>query len=202
MSAGCAARPEVAGEFHCTDFEVSEIEAEATERLDAQEEERRASLEAEPGAEGAGGEGGGAPAGEPWEDFYRMHTEGRFFKERRYLSLEFPELAAVAAAGGTVAEIGCGNGSTVLHLLRAGAGSVVAVDISPSAVRITAGAAERAAGPARAAAVRGHVCDVSDRGSEATRALLAAEGGACDAVVVVYVLSALADRARMVDMLR
>lgn len=64
-----------------------------------------------------------------------------------------------------------------MPLLKAGAGVGVAVDISPSAVRLSEEAAVTV-GLDRSR-VRGHVCDMSDRQSEATRALIRAHGEQC-----------------------
>ncbi|XVF57167.1 hypothetical protein PTKIN_Ptkin06aG0182500 [Pterospermum kingtungense] len=52
-----------------------------------------------------------------WQNFHVQHFTGRFFKERRYLLKEFPELVS-CADGCKVLEIGCGNGSTALPILR------------------------------------------------------------------------------------
>ncbi|WOH11679.1 hypothetical protein DCAR_0831169 [Daucus carota subsp. sativus] len=50
-----------------------------------------------------------------WNNFHSTHSSGKFFKERRYLFKEFPELASCSL----VLEVGCGNGSTALPILRA-----------------------------------------------------------------------------------
>lgn len=48
-----------------------------------------------------------------WEVFYRAHPAAKFFKERRYLLLEFPCLAPPAQLQHVV-EIGAGCGSSIL----------------------------------------------------------------------------------------
>ena len=53
-----------------------------------------------------------------WEVFYRAHPAAKFFKERRYLLLEFPCLAPPAQLQHVV-EIGAGCGSSILPVLRA-----------------------------------------------------------------------------------
>ncbi|XP_042462319.1 methyltransferase-like protein isoform X2 [Zingiber officinale] len=60
-----------------------------------------------------------APAVEAdaWRSFHRRHSAGKFFKERRYLLKEFPELIRISDPV-KVLEVGCGNGSTVLPILR------------------------------------------------------------------------------------
>ncbi|KAL0403536.1 UNVERIFIED_CONTAM: tRNA N(3)-methylcytidine methyltransferase METTL2 [Sesamum radiatum] len=54
---------------------------------------------------------------EAWDEFHARHSTGKFFKERRYLLKEFPELATCKDYS-TVLEVGCGNGSTALAILR------------------------------------------------------------------------------------
>lgn len=53
-----------------------------------------------------------------WERFYRAHPRARFFKERRYLLLEFPQLQPGSGLQHVV-EIGCGCGSAMLPVLKA-----------------------------------------------------------------------------------
>ncbi|KAF1879085.1 hypothetical protein Lal_00047757 [Lupinus albus] len=53
-----------------------------------------------------------------WKQFHTRHSSGKFFKERRYLLKEFPELLH-CGPNSKLLEIGCGNGSTVLPILRA-----------------------------------------------------------------------------------
>ena len=57
------------------------------------------------------------PSSEAWRSFHRRHASGRFFKERRYLLKEFPELLNSKGCA-KVLEVGCGNGSTVVPILR------------------------------------------------------------------------------------
>ncbi|XP_021860659.1 uncharacterized protein [Spinacia oleracea] len=52
-----------------------------------------------------------------WSHFHSRHSTGKFFKERRYLLKEFPELLS-SEENSKVLEVGCGNGSTVLPILR------------------------------------------------------------------------------------
>ncbi|KAG6551462.1 hypothetical protein Mapa_006885 [Marchantia paleacea] len=66
----------------------------------------------------------GADGGKPafsslaWEAFHRNHSKALFFKERRYLVIEFPELVDNPQAI-SVLEVGCGTGSSVAPILRA-----------------------------------------------------------------------------------
>ncbi|KAK8935480.1 hypothetical protein KSP39_PZI013295 [Platanthera zijinensis] len=59
----------------------------------------------------------GVADADAWRSFHRCHSTGKFFKERRYILKEFPELI-VCDASISVLEVGCGNGSTVLPILR------------------------------------------------------------------------------------
>ncbi|EER98412.1 hypothetical protein BDA96_02G122200 [Sorghum bicolor] len=54
---------------------------------------------------------------EAWRSFHRRHASGKFFKERRYLLKEFPELCS-SKDHAKVLEVGCGNGSTAVSILR------------------------------------------------------------------------------------
>ncbi|CAN8253841.1 unnamed protein product [Cochlearia groenlandica] len=53
-----------------------------------------------------------------WQEFHTRHSSGQFFKERRYLLKEFSELVT-CGENSILLEVGCGNGSTVLPILRA-----------------------------------------------------------------------------------
>ncbi|XP_022143187.1 methyltransferase-like protein 6 isoform X3 [Momordica charantia] len=52
-----------------------------------------------------------------WKRFHLRHSSGKFFKERRYLLKEFPELVSCKKCS-KLLEVGCGNGSTALPILR------------------------------------------------------------------------------------
>lgn len=55
-----------------------------------------------------------------WDTFYSAH-ENRFFKDRKWLHLEFPELVEATLGGAgerTILEVGCGAGNTVFPLLE------------------------------------------------------------------------------------
>lgn len=72
---------------------------------------------------------------EAWNKFHKLHGKHAFFKERRYLVKEFPDLLASDRAL-KILEIGCGTGSSVLPILRANeAAKVYACDCSESALR-------------------------------------------------------------------
>eukprot|EP00890_Picochlorum_soloecismus_P005454 jgi/Picsp_1/590/NSC_00587-R1_s-adenosyl-l-methionine-dependent methyltransferase len=74
-----------------------------------------------------------------WEQFHRLHSAGRFFKEKRYLSLEFPCLLddGDGTSGLRVGEIGCGCGSALIPVLRANKrATAVACDVSETATGV------------------------------------------------------------------
>ncbi|KAI4975787.1 hypothetical protein ZWY2020_049394 [Hordeum vulgare] len=75
------------------------------------------------------------PSSEAWRSFHRRHASGRFFKERRYLLKEFPELLNSKGCA-KVLEVGCGNGSTVVPILRSliAASLQIALNMSTSQV--------------------------------------------------------------------
>ncbi|KAL3649911.1 hypothetical protein CASFOL_006314 [Castilleja foliolosa] len=69
-----------------------------------------------------------------WDEFHARHSTGKFFKERRYLFKEFPELAS-CKDNSKVLEVGCGNGSTALPILCGREGIILyACDCSSTAI--------------------------------------------------------------------
>ncbi|KAL1188151.1 hypothetical protein V5N11_003182 [Cardamine amara subsp. amara] len=71
---------------------------------------------------------------QPWQDFHSRHSSGKFFKERRYLLKEFPELVS-CEENSKLLEVGCGNGSTVIPILRGSKNiTVYACDCSSEAL--------------------------------------------------------------------
>ncbi|WIA33602.1 hypothetical protein OEZ86_006726 [Tetradesmus obliquus] len=75
-----------------------------------------------------------------WEVFYRAHPSARFYKERRYLLLEFPCLAPPAHPQHIV-EIGAGCGSSILPVMRAQPQAQVTVcDVSATCLEQLQGA--------------------------------------------------------------
>ncbi|KAK2402618.1 Methyltransferase family protein [Trifolium repens] len=62
-----------------------------------------------------------------WKQFHTRHSTGKFYKERRYLLKEFPELLSSSPSNSNpkLLEVGCGNGSTILPILRANKNIVV-----------------------------------------------------------------------------
>lgn len=69
-----------------------------------------------------------------WEDFHAQHSLGRFFKEKRYLPIEFPQLRDPNI---TIGEIGCGCGSALIPVLRDNpTATAVACDVSATAISV------------------------------------------------------------------
>ncbi|KAI9025476.1 S-adenosyl-L-methionine-dependent methyltransferase [Hyaloraphidium curvatum] len=75
-----------------------------------------------------------------WDEFY-TRNENKFFKDRRWLDIEFPEIFGDRGTAGklVVWEVGCGVGNTLFPLLEAKKGEdvfVYASDFSATAVDI------------------------------------------------------------------
>lgn len=83
-----------------------------------QQQQQQQHLSSSSSCGGAGSDGDG----DAWEVFYRAHPSARFYKERRYLLLEFPCLAPPSTLRHLV-EIGAGCGSSALPVLRSHPGS-------------------------------------------------------------------------------
>ena len=84
------------------------------------------------------------PCTNEWEEFHAQHSLGRFFKEKRYLPIEFPQLRA---KGVVVGEIGCGCGSALIPVLRDNqTATAVACDVSSTAIAVFRAAAMPGAG--------------------------------------------------------
>ena len=116
-----------------------------------------------------------------WESMYRTHSADRqhMFKDRRYLLHAFPLLQAPALR---VLEIGCGNGSSTLPILRDNAlAHVHATDPSATAVELTR-----------------RVCETSGFAARLSTEIQADDGaplggaahGAFDVAMLVFTLSA------------
>lgn len=82
-----------------------------------------------------------AQAASYWDAFYARH-ENRFFKDRKWLHLEFPELIAATRADApptTILEVGCGAGNTVFPLWEANENPglrLIACDYAEQAVQV------------------------------------------------------------------
>lgn len=123
-----------------------------------------------------------------WDAFYTRH-ENRFFKDRQWLKLEFPELVAATRADAgvqTILEVGCGAGNTVFPLLAANANPalrIVACDYAPQAVQVVR---EHPLYTPPCGTCAAHTWDLSTPGLPP-----GVTPGSVDAVVLIFVLSAL-----------
>ncbi|BEI80086.1 hypothetical protein CcaverHIS002_0106150 [Cutaneotrichosporon cavernicola] len=138
-----------------------------------------------------------------WDKFYSHHAD-QFFKNRRWLPLEFPELVLCCepdAGPKVVLEVGCGAGNTVFPLLMHNENPdlrIFATDYSKTAVKVVQSSemyprAEHGLGQLSAS-----VWDISSRPSDEAAAQgmtyslpEGVEAGSVDVLTVVYVLSAL-----------
>ena len=128
-------RGDNAAEYHDNDF------AWETLRAAGQEAIRRQQLEASTARPGADGT---PPASHDWEEFHAQHSLGRFFKEKRYLPIEFPQLRTPNI---TIGEVGCGCGSALIPVLRDNpTATAVACDVSGTAIQVFRDAAVPGAG--------------------------------------------------------
>lgn len=74
-----------------------------------------------------------------WEAFHRQHSSAQFFRPKRYLVCEFPQLAS---RGVRILDIGAGNGASILPVLAANStASATCCDVSATALRLLAKAA-------------------------------------------------------------
>lgn len=126
-----------------------------------------------------------------WDTFYSAH-ENRFFKDRKWLHLEFPELveASYADAGRKVVlEVGCGAGNTVFPLLQINRNAqleVHACDYSREAVQVVR-SNPISTHPPGGATCHANVWDLSSP----THLPPSLTPGSVDIVVLIFVFSAL-----------
>lgn len=94
----------------------------------------------------SGGAGGAADGGaatsavqdstcnNSWEAFHQRHSSAKFFKPKRYLYQEFPQLAAPNVR---IVDIGAGSGASILPVLAANATArAICCDVSATALRL------------------------------------------------------------------
>ncbi|KAJ7547936.1 hypothetical protein O6H91_08G110400 [Diphasiastrum complanatum] len=126
--AGGGEAPQAAIAYHCQDFEWDSLRqqiesSDAYLRLKTDLCRKRDVTEETNAAQTA------------WDQFHQRHSKGLFFKERRYLLKEFPELNNQVKSL-KVLEVGCGNGSTIIPILKANKAAIVyACDLSDDALK-------------------------------------------------------------------
>ncbi|KAK3242197.1 hypothetical protein CYMTET_48098 [Cymbomonas tetramitiformis] len=120
-----------------------------------------------------------------WDIFYKNNQE-KFFKDRHYLTREFPELlpppGAAPEAKHFVFEVGCGVGNSVYPLVNLDSRVFVhCCDFSPRAVELVKKHAEY--DPER---VNAFQCDITQQDLTAN-----IPSGSVDSILMVFVLSAI-----------
>lgn len=138
-----------------------------------------------------------------WDKFYSNHAD-QFFKNRRWLPLEFPELVACCepeAGPKTVLEVGCGAGNTVFPLLMHNENPdlrIFATDYSKTAVKVVQAGEMYPRAAHGLGELTASVWDITSRPTEEQKAQgityslpEGVEAGSVDVLTVVYVLSAL-----------
>lgn len=137
-------RTPLAGEYHSHDFPWESCIPEGKAAIECQVKEHRdciACMKDDRTSSSGARNHVIADQGE-WEAFHQRHSAARFFKEKRYIPLEFPVL--VERKPLHVAEIGCGCGSALLPVLKANKESrATACDLSPAAIELFKVAAEK-----------------------------------------------------------
>ncbi|KZT43140.1 S-adenosyl-L-methionine-dependent methyltransferase [Sistotremastrum suecicum HHB10207 ss-3] len=125
-----------------------------------------------------------------WDRFYKTNT-ANFFKDRKWLGLEFPELAeSVEADKGAVkiVEVGCGAGNAVFPILAANRNpglELFAYDYSQQAVKLVQ--AQPMYNNSPIGSIHADVWDLSSPSSLPSGVQL----GSVDIVIMIFVMSAL-----------
>jgi len=162
----------IAGAYHDHDFDYQELRALAEPTLQdipllAPEERAR-------------------PKPTPcqaWDGFFLLHAEkSSFFKTRRYLALEFPELLD-GLPQRCLLEIGCGYGSSLAAVMEANPTlQCFACDLSATALRLL----DQTLGPVYGERLTTFVCDVVEQDLPHEVVL----PGSMDFVLMTFMLSA------------
>ncbi|KAG9096605.1 hypothetical protein FS749_008123 [Ceratobasidium sp. UAMH 11750] len=124
-----------------------------------------------------------------WDRFYKWN-EGNFFRDRKWLHQEFPELTGLTrsdAGKATVVEVGCGAGNTVFPLLESNQNpelTIIGCDYSSKAIDVVK--AHPLYSAPHIGSVSACVWDLSGPNLP-----LGVDSGTVDIVVMVFVLSAL-----------
>ncbi|EIW75247.1 methyltransferase [Coniophora puteana RWD-64-598 SS2] len=125
------------------------------------------------------------------DNFYKTNADN-FFRDRNWLSLEFPELLAATAPDAgpqTVCEIGCGAGNTAFPLLTTSRNpslTIHALDFAAHAIKLVQRHPLYTAPPPGAGRVRAAVWDLTAREMPA-----GVREGSVDVALMVFVMSAL-----------
>lgn len=125
-----------------------------------------------------------------WDNFYKTNADN-FFRDRKWLHLEFPDLLAAAQSDAgdiTICEIGCGAGNTAFPLLSANRNpklTIRAFDYSSHAVKLVQANSLYHDPPV--GSIQAAVWDLSCENSLPP----GVAPGSVDIVVLVFVLSAL-----------
>lgn len=135
-----------------------------------------------------------------WDKFYSNHHD-QFFKNRRWLPLEFPELVACCepdAGPKTVLEVGCGAGNTVFPLLMHNENpdlKIFATDYAATAVKVVQSSSMYPRAEHGVGVLHASVYDITSKPEEGSEVdYVLPEGitpGSVDVLSVIYVLSAL-----------
>ncbi|KAH8104110.1 methyltransferase [Cristinia sonorae] len=124
-----------------------------------------------------------------WDNFYKMNSSN-FFRNRKWLQLEFPELVAATTSGAgeiTIAELGCGAGNAVFPLLSENRNPNLhlhAYDYSSQAVKLVQNNPLYLLPPV--GTIQSAVWDLSSSSLPPN-----VEPGSVDIIILVFVLSAL-----------
>lgn len=73
---------------------------------------------------------------EKWNTFYSNHTSGKFFKPRRYLTVEFQNYLQAYGSGSTVVEVGCGHGCSMFPIIESYQMNYIATDCAAEVLPI------------------------------------------------------------------
>ncbi|KAM3578103.1 hypothetical protein VYU27_000200 [Nannochloropsis oceanica] len=126
---------------------------------------------------------------EAWDGFFILHArKSSFFKTRRYLALEFPELLdGMGTSTTTLLELGCGYGSSLAAVLDANSSILCfACDLSATALSLL----DQTLGPVHKQRLVTFVCDVVEQDFPHDVVL----PGSMDIVLMTFMLSAVGTR--------
>lgn len=119
-------------EYHSTDFDVLEWAEEASSIHTLPELSEYVQCKADDGLPAISN----SMFSEKWNTFYSNHTSGKFFKPRRYLTIEFKTYLNLCGAGSTVVEVGCGHGCSMFPIIETYPMDYLATDYSAEVLPI------------------------------------------------------------------